>query len=305
MTDEKPVTPAEPTPTAHGEVVPPAADDVVFTEPVVAEPATAEPVVAEPVVAEGRGAAEEPPALVEPQASVSEPVVAAPVAREAVIDEPVETVGAPAETAHIDNTAVLVPEGVVAAAPAAQTVYVAAPVPPRYRGNRGFGVLMALVATVIFAAVYALVLAIIDYLRGQDFAFAFITGQDFYIPVAFFLVGFVLLVLIVNRGAWWAYILGSIFVALFVYFGSVGTGLLIHSGFSGSAEKIGRNYATALSAPAVIAAGLIAREVAMWTGSAISARGRRVKARNVEARRAHEAELEARQAEYAQTTPAA
>jgi hypothetical protein len=290
MTDDKPVTPAEPTPANT--------DEVVFTEPVTpetdAEPVTAEPVtvatvdeVSDPVVDE------EPPALVEPPASVAEPIVDAPV-----YDEPVETVEAPAETADIDNTAVLVPEGVVAAAPVAQTVYVAAPVPPRYRGNRGFGVLIAIIATVIFAAVLAVVLAIIDAAKGLAFSFDFVTQPDFYFPVAFFLVGFVVLVLIVNRGSWWAYILGSIFVALFVYFGFVGAELLNHSVFGMTPSEAGRATAALLGNPTVIAAALIAREVSMWTGSAISARGRRVKARNIEARRAHEAELEARRNEY-------
>jgi hypothetical protein len=301
MTDEKPVTPEEPTT--------PNTDEVVFTEPVApaehvetAEPVDAEPVAAEPVtVASVDDVAdpvveEEPPALVEPPASAAEPVVETPVYREPALDGPVETVEAPAETSDIDNTAVLVPEGVVAAAPA--TVYVAAPVPPRYRGNRGFGVLIAIVATVIFAAVLALVLAIIDAAKGLPFAFDFILQADFYYPVAFFLVGFVILVLIVNRGSWWAYILGSIFVALFVYFGFVGAELLKNTVFSLTPSEAGRLTARLLGSPTVIAAGLIAREVSMWTGSAISARGRRVKARNVEARRAHEAELEARRAEY-------
>ena len=284
MTDEKSVNPEEPTPVNT--------DEVVFTEPVTPETAY-EPVasvdeVVDPVVDE------EPPALVEPP--VAEPVAAAPVVAEPVIDGPVETVEAPAETADIDNTAVLVPEGVVAAAPA--TVYVAAPVPPRYRGNRGFGVLIAIVATVIFAAVLALVLAIIDAAKGLPFAFDFIVQADFYYPVAFFLVGFVILVLIVNRGSWWAYILGSIFVALFVYFGFVGAELLKNTVFSLTPSEAGRLTARLLGSPTVIAAALIAREVSMWTGSAISARGRRVKARNIEARRAHDAELEARRNEY-------
>jgi hypothetical protein len=55
--------------------------------------------------------------------------------------------------------------------------------------------------------------------------------------------------------------------------------------------------------PGAIVAALLAREVALWTGAPIAARGRRVKARNIEARETfdrEEAEAKAkRDAAYA------
>ncbi len=49
-------------------------------------------------------------------------------------------------------------------------------------------------------------------------------------------------------------------------------------------------YNELLTDPYIITAALIAREVSLWMGAAISARGRRVKQRNVDARAAYERE---------------
>ena len=51
----------------------------------------------------------------------------------------------------------------------------------------------------------------------------------------------------------------------------------------------------------MIAAALVAREVSIWIGLAIAARGRRVKARNVETRTAWDREQEEKKAEYERT----
>ena len=45
--------------------------------------------------------------------------------------------------------------------PAATPIYVTAPVPPKKKSNRGFGILIALAGTVVFALVYAAVVAVI------------------------------------------------------------------------------------------------------------------------------------------------
>jgi hypothetical protein len=97
-----------------------------------------------------------------------------------------------------------------------------------------------------------------------------------------FLVAFVLLVLVVNRAAWPAYIFGSILVAAAVYFGSIGILMLLGVVVgAGDGEALGSFGALATN-PIIIIAALVAREVSIWMGLAISARGRRVKARNHE-----------------------
>jgi hypothetical protein len=235
----------------------------------------------------------EPPELVNPP----EPVAPARLAAPAVVAVP-----AAASVDEVDNVAVLPPVAETAAvapvATPAQTYYVEAPVPPRKKGNRGAGTLIALLSTVFFAALFAVAVAIIRSARGGAFAFDFFAESPYYVPVIFFAVGFIILVLLVNRAGWWVHVFGSIFVGLFVYFGTIGTLLLIGGVLSLTPSQGGVLFASLLSNPFEIAAALIAREVALWMGFAISARGRRVKARNIEARAAYDSEVAEKRAEY-------
>ena len=171
-----------------------------------------------------------------------------------------------------------------------QTVYVPAVVPPIKKGNRGFGVLIALLSTVVFAGLYALIIATIRAVELGVFQFDFFGSLAFYTPAIFFFVGFAIVVLLANRASWWGYVLGSIFVALFVYFGTVATGLLVNNILAETPTGAARLLSTALFSPFIIAAALLAREVSMWMGALISARGRRVKVRNLEARDAFDRE---------------
>jgi hypothetical protein len=88
-----------------------------------------------------------------------------------------------------------------------------------------------------------------------------------------------------------------------VYFGMIGILLLIGNVFHGSPTPV--TFAALAVNPWVIAAAVVAREASIWTGLGIAARGRRVKARNVEARAAFDREQEATRAEYAATGPVA
>ncbi|OUD87267.1 hypothetical protein BC477_04680 [Clavibacter michiganensis subsp. michiganensis] len=89
-----------------------------------------------------------------------------------------------------------------------------APVPPEKRGNRVFGVLIAVVAAILFALLYSLGTALLASVRDPD-AFGdvfgrYIASPVFYVPTIAFLVFFVLLALLVNRGKWWAFVLGGL-----------------------------------------------------------------------------------------------
>ena len=50
--------------------------------------------------------------------------------------------------------------------------------------------------------------------------------------------------------------------------------------------------------PAIVIATIVAREVAIWFGAAISSRGRRVKARNIEAAAEYKRETAEKKAEF-------
>jgi hypothetical protein len=206
------------------------------------------------------------------------------------------------ETGEVPSKVVAVsdPEVVVAepTAPAPQIVYVTTPHPPKRRGNRALGTLIAVLASVVYAALLALVFAIVwaSITGGADLGF--VGSPNFYIPVAFFAAAMLLLVLVLNRAGWWSWVLGSIVVALVVYFGSAGVLILLRGAVLETAAAAGELYFEALLNPLVIIASLVAREVAIWAGVVISWRGRKVTARNVEARAAYDREQAERAAAH-------
>jgi flagellar biosynthesis GTPase FlhF len=168
-----------------------------------------------------------------------------------------------------------------------QPIYVQAPVPPVKRGNRGFGVLIAVVAAILFALLYSLGTALLASVRNPD-AFGEVFGRYllspvFYVPTIAFLVLFVLLALLVNRGKWWAFVLGGLPVAILVYAAYVGTRLL-----QGGVMDLAPSEQALLLQRTVTFPD---RELVTWLGAGISARGRRVKARNVEARAEYDRKL--------------
>ncbi len=167
-----------------------------------------------------------------------------------------------------------------------EVVYVQAPVPPRLRGNRGIGSLLAVLGAVLFGVIFAGAVTLAFFVNNTTTVGAaftdFIQNAAFWVPVLVFLVAFVLLVLVVNRAGWAAHVFGSLLVALAVYFGSIGILLLLGVVIgAGDGEALGSFGALATN-PIIIIAALVAREVSIWMGLAISARGRRVKTRNHE-----------------------
>jgi len=191
-----------------------------------------------------------------------------------------------------------------AAAPQPERIFVPAPpVAPKSKSNRGVGSLIAAVSVVIFAIVYGIVAAVIIAIGapGQpifETLLRFLTDPVFYVPAILFVVGFVLVVMLVNRAAWWAFVAGSLLVGAIVYFGSIGVQLLTENPVGMTASEAGGRFIDLATNPFVIAAGLVARETSMWIGAAISSRGRRMKARNVIAKEEHERALAAHRAEY-------
>lgn len=212
------------------------------------------------------------------------------VIEDAVVVE--DTTEAPATPPPAEPTKV---EAVVIDSPAAtgpQVVYIETPAAPKKKGNRGVGSALAVASGIVFMAVFALVVALIAAITGiGQFTVNIITQPTFFIPVLFYIIGTVLLVLIVNRAGWAAYVVGSIFVALLVYFGTVGVLLLGQGIILRSPSEAAELLSLGLQNPLVIAAALVAREVSLWSGALISRRGRKLKARNADARAAWEREV--------------
>lgn len=271
---------SEPTPSRR----PRAKKDEVIEDAVIVEDATVQDTaVVEPVAAQ-------PVELVEPVQSADQPVtVAEPAPEPAPAPEPTPAV-AP-EPVYVSETS------------NPQVVYVHTPAPPARKGNRGVGAAIAVASGLIFFAAFAVATAFISLAQGGGFTFNFLAQATFYLPTLFFIIGFVLLVLLANRANWWAYIFGSILVALFVYFGTIGSVMLANGAILRTPEEAAQMFEQGLVDPVVIVATLIAREVSLWTGSLIARRGRRVTVRNAEARQAWEREVAETRAEYERTYP--
>lgn len=179
----------------------------------------------------------------------------------------------------------------------AQVIYVHTPPAPQRKGNRGIGVLIAVVSSLVFTAALAVVAAIINLVVTGRFTFAFLAQPTFYLPTLFFVIAFVVLVLLANRAAWWAYILGSVLVGLTVYFGTIGALLLVGGVILKTPDEAALMFQAGVVNPVIIAAALLAREVSLWTGSLIARRGRKVKERNAQAHSDWEREVAQKRAE--------
>ena len=146
--------------------------------------------------------------------------------------------------------------------------------PPEMRGNRGAGVLIALLGAVAFALVYAGVLALWIAPSYPPSTFLsegllpLVLSWGFAAAVVGFFVGFVLLVLIVGRAGWWAYVLGGLLVAIFTW-GATLAGSALGERFSGevvSLQPLSLLSEYGLIFPVLIA-GIVAREVSVWFGA--------------------------------------
>ncbi len=177
-------------------------------------------------------------------------------------------------------------------------LYVQAPALPDIRGNRGAGAWIVLLATLGFAIVYAGVISAI--LAPITTASAFVgVLQDhlltpmFFASVGSFFIGLLVVVLLVNRAGWWAYVLFGFLIGAFVYCAAV-IGLIYSGGLTGLTpdQSWGRLDEFLLS-PFTILAGVAGREVSVWFGAWIAARGRKIKRANAEEIAEYETRLQA------------
>ncbi|MBC7518451.1 MAG: hypothetical protein H7248_06135 [Microbacteriaceae bacterium] len=233
----------------------------------------------------------------------ADPQYAAPLSAAALTTEPDPIASRREYDALATDLAATSPAATSVTASPDQRTFVRPPLEPKSRGNRAIGSLVAIASVLAFAAVFVIIGAIIILIGVPDQALGtvilrFLGSPTFFVPAFFFVVGFVLLVLLVNRASWWTYIVGSLFVAALVYFGTIGVRLLADNIVMMTPDDAARRFATYAANPFVIAAAFAAREVAMWFGAIIAARGRRVKAANITAREQHALASEQYRAEF-------
>lgn len=222
------------------------------------------------------------------------------------------TAGAAAATAPYAGEATAAPTAAYSQQPQPVTpIYVQRPEPPKKKSNRGVGILIALVGTVVFLALWAAAVVIVGNILTPGTAFVdnlnlFVRSYAGWVPVVVFFVAMVVLIQILNRARWWAYILGGLFVAVLVYLSYIGAVFL-----DANPGKLTQNEAGILLSrlwvnPFAVLAGVIAREVSVWTGAWLAARGRKLKVRNAEAQADYDQQLAdaQNQAVSAYATPA-
>jgi hypothetical protein len=177
------------------------------------------------------------------------------------------------------------------------------PAPPRDKSNRLVGGALALLGGGAFAAALAismfLLFAVIPTAESGigPGAGPYTASAHFWVPVLFFTIGFVILSLLLNRGGCWRYVLFSIAVGLFTYFTSIGVLLLLDRVVLMTGAQAASAFWALATDPRLVVAALVSREVSLWMGLAIAARGRRVRARNAERRTAFDQEVATTKAE--------
>lgn len=245
------------------------------------------------------------PAPVEPlestpaPAEAAEPVVTAsePVHGSLYANDPVDEAYVPG--AYSDPVA---PAEVVApvVAPAPQPIFVQAPEAPRPRGNRAAAGLIGVLAAIVFGLLYlgaALGLgALAGDVTGENLgakATSALTGWWFWVPVVVFFLAFWFLGAIINRGRWGAWVIFGLLVGAAAYGGHI-LGQLFQAPFwqltASQGEEVVRGQ---VLAPLAIAAFVFGRELTIWFGAWVAARGKRVSELNREAQREYERTLEA------------
>lgn len=181
-----------------------------------------------------------------------------------------------------------------------QPIFVQAPEAPRPRGNRAAAGAIGLLAAVVFAALYLAAWLGFDMIAGDttienlgESALSALATWTLWVPTVVFFVAFWLLGGIINRGRWGHWVIFGLFVGVASYVGHI-LGALFQAPFwmltarEGAAEVEGE-----LLAPLAIAAFVIGRELTIWFGAWVSARGKRMTELNAESQREYERTLEA------------
>ena len=186
-------------------------------------------------------------------------------------------------------------------------VLVEEPVPPRRKGARGVGFVVVLLATLIFALLFAAAFFAVGYLFDRRFDATetletLWLRPSFLLPVITFFVAYLIVTLIVNRAGWWAHVLGAFIVALPVYAAELGGAFMeSEGGWESYAALLGigaQDLGPLVLSPLAVLAFVIAREVPVWVGGIVARRGQRAREGNRQAMDDFNAEHAERLAAY-------
>ncbi|MET2011579.1 ABC transporter [Microbacterium chocolatum] len=183
---------------------------------------------------------------------------------------------------------------------APQPIFVQAPEAPRPRGNRAaagaIGLLAALAFAVLYLGAWIAFRAIAGEVGGENIGtetLAMLGTWSLWVPTVVFFLAFWLLGAIINRGRWGQWVIFGLVVGAAAYAGHI-LGQLFQAPFWMLTAREGAALVEEqLLAPGAIAAFIIGRELTIWFGAWVAARGKRVTELNVEAQREYERTLEA------------
>jgi hypothetical protein len=228
-----------------------------------------------------------------------------PETRERTVDETPTVVAAPAVTASEPAATSAATTGSAASAGAVtgslgQPIFVQAPEAPNPRGNRGAAAAIGLLAAVAFAVLYLAAGLGLGLVNGEftvdetvDTVVARLTSAALWVPVIVFYIAFVLLGAIINRGRWGHWVVWGLLVGVAAWGGHI-LGALFQAPFWTLTAREGATLIeTEVLAPLAIVAFVLGRELTIWFGAWVAARGRRVTEINLEAQREYERTLEA------------
>ena len=274
--------------------------------------ASAEPDDAAPDEPDGAAASAEPDVVTTASADADEPVFSTPALNEvhgtygenadaAATEAYDASRPAPATDAYPAEAGAGAAAAASIAEPAApQPIFVQAPEEPHPRGNRGAAGGIGLIAAVCFAVLYLASGLVIGLVDGSitndgltDWLVDALSSWALWVPTIVFFIAFWLLGAIINRGRWGAWVIIGLLVGVAAWGGHL-LGQLFEAPFWNVTASEGADIVNQqLFAPLAIAAFIIGRELTIWFGAWVAARGRRVTALNVEARREYERTLEA------------
>ncbi|RZI94456.1 MAG: ABC transporter [Microbacterium sp.] len=237
-------------------------------------------------------------------ASAAEPVADRADAPTVVAPAVVPTTVTPSEPVDrsAETTVVAPPaaERPAVEAPAPQPIFVQAPEAPRPRGNRGAAGAIGLLAALVFGILYLAAALGFGVANGDVAADSLVpelvgalTSWWFWVPVAVFFLAFWLLGAIINRGRWGQWVILGLLVGAAAYGGHL-LGQLFQAPFWTLTASEGADIVEdQVLAPLAIVAFILGREITIWFGAWVAARGARVTELNNEAQREYERTLEA------------
>ncbi|MDQ1123365.1 ABC transporter [Microbacterium trichothecenolyticum] len=183
---------------------------------------------------------------------------------------------------------------------AAQPIFVQAPEAPRPRANRGAAGAIGLLAALAFAVLYLAATLGLGLLTGDvqtsdlgQAALAALATWGLWVPTVAFYFGFWFLGALINRGRWGHWVVWGLTVGVVAWLGHL-LGVLFAAPFwmvtpRQAVDLLQDN----VLAPLAIVAFVLGRELTIWFGAWVAARGRRITELNAEAQREYERTLEA------------